>query len=1770
MSARVGVGGFLLAFALSTSAIATESGAGFAAGRESYKSELATGAATIAYPLLLPAGTNGLAPEIALAYSSATGVTWLGRGWDLAFPVIRRSARRGIPRYDDDPSTGDRFALGDDALVRDDAGSYHTARESFQRIERIDADGNGQIDAWRVHQTDGRTLDFGTTQDSRVREPGGAIAEWLLARVTDANGNFIRYEYQTPAGSEGIAYPRWVSFSFRGDESPASPTLRSVEFELEPRPDPTLSYAGGVRRRTGHRLAAIEVRRGSARVTRYTLRYLDESGQAPPNQRSLLGAIERWGANGEGPLPASAFRWSGLAGPKWGHGPIALALGARLAELGGVYPNGYNRSSGNWAILDLNGDAASDVLFTRDDIVSPGASAGLGFMNLRAVFDVDGTTLPFFSTASTTNTPVFHPPRFTNGETVHVARRWSRWVDYTGDGRVDALFGRRNLTNGSRAMFAFVSDGTEWQLDTTAYASPPADLYVYRSNCGIPYAGQYRAYGYTLLADVNADGFADLLEHRAPDSTGCAGAASAANWTVRSVYLNHGAGWAATPDAAWSAAWSQALSLLGGFAYEISPLDVNGDGLVDLARDATGDGVLDGDVLVNTGRSFLPSAQAGLSVPAGLRPVDLDGDGLVDHAGNPVLLNRGAAFVASAALPTLPEEFETLDPVETLADLDGDGVADLIRAPGNLVPVTVRLSTESVASEGLPTGLLVGVDHATGGSTALDYRATTEASCYDAEIGGCHATWAFFTTSGSCFLPMTYTADPGVCAFPIATLPFAVQTVARVDTDDRAGNVRRDHTTYDGGFFDPGEREFVGFGVVNEAPEPDLWIDPKTGELTSVGPRRETRFYQAPFLRGAVASVELFARPVPLSAVELRLERRVHHYAVTRGDASGTALLQSQGYLSVCDLDDPNAIEDPGESACADLVDLEASAYGALPLPAPLPYADFRARFGPGNPDAARAYLALPVANATLLYDGTPADPNPDDPVVLQSSRWHDAFGAVTAEWSKGVLGDDSDDRLAITAYAAPTAAAPPNLRARPRWTLRQSVEGGAVLGATSFDYDGLENGAVERGNLTRRLDGLGAETTRVDLAHPPAGYGLPASVTDPHRPGETVRTTQHEYDASATFEVRRTRGALATLRVLDPPGAPPGLGLAWRTIDANGGVETALADGFGRMTSRSGPAPIGAVESRSYDDFAGNDASRARVRMTSNDGAGNSVTTRVVSDGLGRPTRLETSGLDANDLPATRVQTLAYDVFGNVRARSRPYFAGSAPAPGATYHHDERGRLRYVVASDGGVQEARRIRLAETHIDAEGRQTLRLRDGAGNVVLVREGSGATAASTIYRYDPLDRLRAICDAFVPESQCPKPICSESGCSVPSAAVPRHTTRIDYDSLGRKARLIDPDQGEWTYTHDGRGEIVLQRDARGHELFFVYDAIGRLVREYSDGALGLVRVFGDDIADAPPTCGTLSSVPHRLGRLVCAMGLEGTLVRRYDLPGREIETRFSLPGAAASYAVLAAYDWLGRTVSASHPDGETLSIGYDVMGIDRVSGAREYLADARHDAAGAITRLRFGNGIERVVEHATSGLPARLLDVGPSGPVLDLSLDYERTGRVTSIVDGLDPSETLSAIAYDDRGRLTAATRGSTPLAWTHDAIGNLTSKEGRALSYQHPAKPHALWTSADPARYAYDASGNLIAREGTELEYDAHGRVARVSGPLDRRYGYGPAGARVREERGARISHFLGPDLEIRSVRAQNGLVRHGERLVKTIRVDGLPIARVSRALPGP
>lgn len=56
------------------------------------------------------------------------------------------------------------------------------------------------------------------------------------------------------------------------------------------------------------------------------------------------------------------------------------------------------------------------------------------------------------------------------------------------------------------------------------------------------------------------------------------------------------------------------------------------------------------------------------------------------------------------------------------------------------------------------------------------------------------------------------------------------------------------------------------------------------------------------------------------------------------------------------------------------------------------------------------------------------------------------------------------------------------------------------------------------------------------------------------------------------------------------------------------------------------------------------------------------------------------------------------------------------------------------------------------------------------------------------------------------------------------------TTIQYDNLGYRNRLIDPDLGTWTYDYNAFGELIYKRDANGKVTKINYDRLGRKTQE----------------------------------------------------------------------------------------------------------------------------------------------------------------------------------------------------------------------------------------------------------------------------------------------------------------------------------------------------
>ncbi|HBX49747.1 MAG: hypothetical protein A2309_06950 [Bacteroidetes bacterium RIFOXYB2_FULL_35_7] len=197
------------------------------------------GASTYSIPLQLPPGTVGMEPELSIVYSSFMRNGLLGIGWDIA--GLSAISRVPTDWYHDNKMEGisftntDRLALDGNRLVNISGDYwaqntvYHTEIETFSQII-ADENTNGGDDTkfksknseplhFVVRTKDGRTIEYGRTEDSRIEAQGKAVVlQWLINKITDSRGNYITFTYfednaTGEARIEKISYTGTINFT---------------------------------------------------------------------------------------------------------------------------------------------------------------------------------------------------------------------------------------------------------------------------------------------------------------------------------------------------------------------------------------------------------------------------------------------------------------------------------------------------------------------------------------------------------------------------------------------------------------------------------------------------------------------------------------------------------------------------------------------------------------------------------------------------------------------------------------------------------------------------------------------------------------------------------------------------------------------------------------------------------------------------------------------------------------------------------------------------------------------------------------------------------------------------------------------------------------------------------------------------------------------------------------------------------------------------------------------------------------------------------------------------------------------------------------------------------------------------------------------------------------------------------------------------------------------------------------------------------------------
>ena len=189
---------------------------------EKFAANPVTGTGTMTVPVATSPGRSGFGPQLSLSYDSGSGNGPFGFGWTLSLPQITRKTDKGLPRYDDGGDS-DVFILSGaedlvpvlvkegDTWVRENlplrvvnGTAYRIQRYRprveglFARIERWTNQADAAETFWRSISKDNMTTWYGKTAESRIADPEdpSRIFTWLICQTHDDKGNVLVYEYK--------------------------------------------------------------------------------------------------------------------------------------------------------------------------------------------------------------------------------------------------------------------------------------------------------------------------------------------------------------------------------------------------------------------------------------------------------------------------------------------------------------------------------------------------------------------------------------------------------------------------------------------------------------------------------------------------------------------------------------------------------------------------------------------------------------------------------------------------------------------------------------------------------------------------------------------------------------------------------------------------------------------------------------------------------------------------------------------------------------------------------------------------------------------------------------------------------------------------------------------------------------------------------------------------------------------------------------------------------------------------------------------------------------------------------------------------------------------------------------------------------------------------------------------------------------------------------------------------------------------------------------
>jgi len=756
-------------------------------------------------------------------------------------------------------------------------------------------------------------------------------------------------------------------------------------------------------------------------------------------------------------------------------------------------------------------------------------------------------------------------------------------------------------------------------------------------------------------------------------------------------------------------------------------------------------------------------------------------------------------------------------------------------------------------------------------------------------------------------------------------------------------------------------------------------------------------------------------------------------------------------------------------------------------------------------------------------------------PVTLKWEFGYDDFGNMTRQYAYGRTDTGWDDeRITETVYTAAHTSG------QIAWILNKAVETsvtdetGARASHQRSYFDNLPLGQVGKGNLTKAENWVEENHYAVTVRNDYDIYGNVVTVYDAlygQEPGHTREIIyDSEYHTFPIQEIIHTGDTTLTVSA----GYDFGLGVMTASTDFNSHTTSYGYDSFGRLIHVIKPPDAGHTVEYEYilahEIAEGRRINWVETRQRDNSADDGFLLSRSFYDGMGRKIMTRTQGEETGQIVVT--DTLQFNARKQPWKTYLPYFETSTldfaePTfnTGFTEHfYDAMGReiqVNQPAGPDGIlfstteyqplsriVRDEEQTNPGSVHSNCGMKYVedgLQDKDGKGRLREVYEIvrlsdmgeslSGPVSWKTAYEYDLLDKLVKITDSQ------------------------NNRKFMEYDGLGRKTFMNDPDRGTMAYEYDDAGNLVRTTDAKGQVIRYEYDGVNRLTAEYygeskttsdvayhydepygpvekgefwsacspkriadailqEDGSLTDCDLNQDDRLDVADVVKAATGA----GESVTAQNLRGFLSwvedasgeehNSYDVRGRVewVVKRIAGNSGLLNFYTAMDYDSMDRVTILTYPDQSHVTYSYNSRGLlESVPGIIEQY-DFNPSGQNALLTLACGTRTDYEYDHRLRLTNLQTQRQKDSLYLQDLSYTFDGVSNITGITDGRT-NTLLTTIGSELGLNATEAGKFDATQSFVYDSLYRLTYAENPAVY--------------GSISYHYDRIGNMIAKNAT-------------------------------------------------------------------------------------